>query len=73
MKTVTVAWLLVGAEAVLLLLPVWDCTSYDNQNTTYYFGLEFSASNLRLSSGLTSSCWHLQYVTACPIHTWLSR
>jgi len=28
-KTVTVAWLLVVAVAVVLLLLAWDCTSYD--------------------------------------------
>ena len=29
MKTATVAWLLVAVVAVVLLLPAWDCTSYD--------------------------------------------
>jgi len=29
MKTVTVAWLLVAAVVFELLLPAWDCTSYD--------------------------------------------
>jgi len=29
-KTVTVAWLIVAADvAVVLLLPAWDCTSYN--------------------------------------------
>ena len=28
-KNVTVAWLLVVIAAVVLLLPAWDCTSYD--------------------------------------------
>jgi len=28
-KTATVAWLLVAAVAVMLLLPAWVCTSYD--------------------------------------------
>jgi len=29
MKIIKIAWLLVAAVAVVLLLPAWDCTLYD--------------------------------------------